>query len=195
MTEPRHTKQRVVAPRLRITVTAASIADGVARDSSGCMISDAIKTAYPDYVNVETDLGTIRITDPIKRLRYIYLTPRVAGEALVDFDAGIDPQPFKFELRTPAKILRSGKTEEEKQATRLREREYRKQKRDRRTQEEREEQIVSDMNNPDKPLRRPTVAYTRSQTTHEKPIIVGGRAPPRRQLTTKRQFGLRFLRR
>jgi hypothetical protein len=44
------------------------------------------------------DIATIRWSDPSKGLRYIYMTPRVAQEALVHFDQGEVPEPFILKI-------------------------------------------------------------------------------------------------
>jgi hypothetical protein len=46
------------------------------------MIAEAIKQAVPRATNVSVDLSTVRWTDPEKKLRYTYLTPRAAQIAL-----------------------------------------------------------------------------------------------------------------
>src|SRR6267154_4598986 len=67
-------------------------------DSSHCMIADAVRKAVPGATGISVDLQTIRFSDPKKRMRYVYLTPRIAQVALVDFDAGQKPEPFTFRL-------------------------------------------------------------------------------------------------
>jgi hypothetical protein len=87
------------APHIRIEVTPEIIAASTARDSSHCMIAEALRAAYPLARNVAVDLQTIRLTDPAKGLRYTYLTPRTGQIALVDFDQGRLPEPFGMTLR------------------------------------------------------------------------------------------------
>jgi hypothetical protein len=43
-------------------------------------------------------------------VRRTYLTPRVAQLALIDFDRGIDPQPFAFKLSHAVQIARGQRT-------------------------------------------------------------------------------------
>lgn len=70
------------------------------RDSSHCMLAEAVRAALPGARFVGIDMQTMRFTDPIRPLRYVYLTPRVAQEALIAFDAGDELIPaFKCELR------------------------------------------------------------------------------------------------
>jgi hypothetical protein len=63
------------------------------------MIAEAVKAAVPDADRVAVDLATIRWTDRAKSRRYIYLTPRAAQEALLDFDAGKKSDPLTFSLQ------------------------------------------------------------------------------------------------
>lgn len=86
------------APRLIIDLTADIIRDSKTRDSSHCMIAEAVRAAYPDATKVSVDIQTIRFTDPKKGFRYVYLTPRAAQVAIVRFDQGDLPEPFKFRL-------------------------------------------------------------------------------------------------
>jgi hypothetical protein len=63
------------------------------------MIAEAIQQAFPEAKNISVDLATIRWSDRAKALRYIYLTPRVAQEAIIKFDQGLLPNgPFSFKL-------------------------------------------------------------------------------------------------
>lgn len=87
------------APRVKVIVTKEQIEDSVERDSSHCMIAEAVKAAYPNAKKVSVDLQTIRFSDPEKRSRYTYLTPRRAQVALVQWDQGIKPEPFDLTLR------------------------------------------------------------------------------------------------
>jgi len=87
------------APNLRISVTQAHIDDAIPKDSGHCMIADAVAVALPGSARRLIDLQTIRVTDPKRGLRYTYLTPRIAQEALVRWDKGIKPPPFSFVLR------------------------------------------------------------------------------------------------
>jgi hypothetical protein len=88
-------------PRVAVNVSAENISEGVRASSSHCMIAEAIKAAFPGARSVAVDISTCRFTDPKKGHRYVYLTPRVAQAALVDFDEGILPAPFSFHLRGP----------------------------------------------------------------------------------------------
>jgi len=87
------------APRVRAKVTKKIIATSVPADSGHCMLADAVAAAVPWARFVSADLQTIRFSDPARGLRYVYLTPRSAQQALIMFDQGQHPEPFSFELR------------------------------------------------------------------------------------------------
>jgi hypothetical protein len=89
------------SPRVRLAVTEELVAGAVQGDSGHCMIAEALKAALPFAKHVSVDIQTIRFSDPSTRARYVYLTPRMAQEALVAFDAGEDVEPFRCELRNP----------------------------------------------------------------------------------------------
>jgi hypothetical protein len=92
-------------------VTQRHIDEAIPKDSSHCMITEAIKEALPNAKFVSTDLQTIRWTDPQKKLRYIVLTPQLAQIRLIAFDQGdLDNlEPFEFTLR-PNQITKTGKS-------------------------------------------------------------------------------------
>jgi hypothetical protein len=81
-----------------IAVSAELISMSKERDSSHCMTAEAIRAAVPWARSIAVDLQTIRFSDPEKRLRYTYLTPRLVQVELVNFDQGITPDPFDFRL-------------------------------------------------------------------------------------------------
>lgn len=88
------TGTRKRAPKLDIQVGDSHIDQAIPQDSQHCMIADALKEAIPTARRVAVDLATIRYTDPASGRRYIYLTPRPAQLALLDFDHGVRPEPF-----------------------------------------------------------------------------------------------------
>jgi hypothetical protein len=98
--------KRLSSPTLTVHVDAVTIAESIAADSSHCMISDAITKQFPNLQKVSTDLITIRFSDPETGLRYIYWTPRSAQERIVDFDEGIDVDPFSFRLKGAVQIMK-----------------------------------------------------------------------------------------
>lgn len=83
---------------LKVRVTEEHIARATRADSRGCMIVDAIKDARPDFRGVMVDLATVRWTNPRTKMRYVCLTPREAGQALVDYDQGRPIEPLEFWL-------------------------------------------------------------------------------------------------
>jgi hypothetical protein len=89
-----------MAPRVPVTVDPEIAKEAIARDSAHCMWADAVKKAVPNARHVTVDLQTIRFTDPEKRLRYTYLTPRSAQLSLIKFDLGEHiEQPITVLLR------------------------------------------------------------------------------------------------
>lgn len=87
------------AVRVPVSVTSEMIQAAIPKDSAHCMIADAVLAAVPDAKKISVDLQTIRFTDPKKKVRYTYLTPRCAQVALVNFDQGRLVEPFDFKLR------------------------------------------------------------------------------------------------
>jgi hypothetical protein len=94
--------------RVTVSVTAEHIERAIPMDSSHCMIADAIKAAVPKAKSVSVDLASIRWTDPRAGKRYLYLTPPSVQQALIRFDNGQKPTPFRFTLRQPAQVGNSG---------------------------------------------------------------------------------------
>jgi hypothetical protein len=86
-------------PNVTLDVTADIIDASTRKSSSHCMIAETIRTCVPTATRISVDLATIRWSDRKKGLRYTYLTPRTAQDALVRFDRGIKPPPFKLGLR------------------------------------------------------------------------------------------------
>lgn len=108
-TPPRNKAIRYArSPRVQLDITEDLIAESTKRDSSHCMIAEAVKRAVPGARSVAVDLQTIRFTDPLKAQRYVYLTPRRAQVALVNFDQGKAPEPFQIQLRGGS-VTKSGR--------------------------------------------------------------------------------------
>ena len=99
------TKERKVLRR--VSVTRDVIDKAERRDSSHCMIADAIRASIPDAQNVSVDLATIRWSEPKKGVRLMYLTPVQCQQALLAFDQGIPTEPFEFVLRKPAQVTKA----------------------------------------------------------------------------------------
>jgi hypothetical protein len=86
------------APGALIAVDKQTIQDACRRDSSHCMIAEAIKDRFPKARYVSVDVQTIRFSDLSAGFRYTYLTPRSCQKAIVEFDQGMQPSPFSFQL-------------------------------------------------------------------------------------------------
>jgi len=97
------------SPKLRIHVTDEIIAQSKRADSSHCMVAEAVRAEYPAAVKVAVDLATIRFSDPEKGYRYVYLTPHVAQQNIINFDQGVSPEPFEFFLRNAVQVVAFGK--------------------------------------------------------------------------------------
>jgi hypothetical protein len=173
---------RPTVPRFRVSVSKTRIELSIRRDSSHCMISEAIAEAAPHMRNISTDLGTIRMTDPVRRLRYTYLTPATAQRALVEFDRGVNPEPFSFELRTCAQITRSHPREKVNGI-------------DGRTVPRKpdKKRTMLALSDPFEDLGPKVVIAAPRAGSGSQPIVVGGRPPPG-NLGRTRKFGLRQLR-
>lgn len=91
--------QHARAPKVKVMVSGETITNAIKGDSSHCMIAEAVKAAVPNATKISVDLQTIRFSDPERRRRYVYLTPRRAQEALVEFDQGRVIEPFEILLR------------------------------------------------------------------------------------------------
>jgi hypothetical protein len=96
------------APRIDFNVTQDVIDRATKRDSSHCMIAEALIEAYPQATYVSVDLATIRWTDEAAGLRYIYLTTPTAQRALLGFDQGIAVEPFHIRADCAQVVLTSG---------------------------------------------------------------------------------------
>lgn len=167
------TKKIALAPRLTVEVTHEIISQSVQRDSSHCMIADAVRAAFPTATHVSVDLQTIRFSDPDKNLRYTYLTPRSGQIGLVEFDQGIAPVPMRFQLRNGQVTRRnSGRSGAAKS-------------RERGTETPR----------PDLASARLTSRSGTSTHGETIPARIGGRTPPTTPFARRRAFGLRALER
>lgn len=159
-----------LGPRVRINVTAELITISQRANSSHCMIAEAIKKAVPNATSVAVDISTCRFSDLSKGQRYVYLTPRIAQDAIVDYDEGKTPKPFQFLLRN-AHVSKAGRGRNRPKA------------KDNAQAQPRHAASV--------PIRGRLV--NSHGTKHGNiPIRVGGRRPP--QLHIRREFGLRAFR-
>lgn len=165
------------SPHLKVVITREIIESAKTRDSSHCMVAEAVKSAFPSASYVSVDLQTIRMSDPSKGLRYTYLTPRVAQIGLIKFDQGDNGiEPFEFLLRR-GQVTRSGKT---KPGIGLSEQQL---------------------------LQRKTAAESAQKKRNGRTILtnrgdgnsvpdrIGGKPPPTTPFARRRAFGLRALER
>lgn len=86
-----------------VEITQNHIDTAIPKDSSHCMISDALKESIPGATRISTDLATIRYSKDGKR--YIFATPRIAQIALLQFDEGVKMKPFRFRLHHALQII------------------------------------------------------------------------------------------
>lgn len=94
-----------------VHVTKEDIDGGIKNSSSHCMIADAIKRQYGgEATKVSVDLQTIRLSRPAKRERLVFFTPAIAQRRLLEFDAGVDVEPFTLKLARPVQVLPMGST-------------------------------------------------------------------------------------
>jgi len=142
------------------------------------MVAEALKEARPDAKFVAVDIQTIRWSDPIRKERYTYLTPRSVQEAIINFDQGKSPEPFSFQLRDgQTTVFGLSESQKEKQRAYSSERATAEKKREKRA------------------LMR-TVVGGGPGTIPER---VGGKSPPRAALHhppiagNRLEFGLRRL--
>ena len=183
--------KKPLSPAVKIALTKELIEDSKQRDSSHCMIAEAVKAAYPDATYVSVDLQTIRFTDPGKHLRYTYLTPRIAQIALIDFDQGNTPEPFTFTLRR-AQVTRSGGTQ---QRRKLSEAEL----------AQRKEAGMKGVGSRRATLKSQELVGTKSELRDSgsdagpggggsaPPERIGGKTPPTTPFARRREFGIRAL--
>ena len=199
------TRWRPTAPRIKVEITAERIANSIKRDSRHCMISEAVKEAAPFASDVRTDVAFIRVRNPERRLDYHYATPKIAVKALVDWDEGIEIEPFTFTIGKATHITRyrgpdSNVSPEERQQRKA-ERQRRNDKIKRETVATEPDQFASGehrarlaaaIKDPTLTLG-PAIALPPSNGNRNSiPTLVGGRAPARYpQLMSTRKFGLR----
>lgn len=165
-------RRTVRAPRFTVTVTPELIEHSKTRDSSHCMIAEAVKQAYPGAAFVSVDLQTIRFSDPGKGERYTYLTPRISQVALINFDQGHAPEPFQFQLRN-GQVTRAGDRHRAHPLQQL-------------SPEEKAARA-------DHLLSQRLVHQPGGEQVGAVPDRIGGRTPPTTPFARRRAFGLRAL--
>jgi len=100
------------SPRLHLVVTEEIRDAAIPKDSGHCMYADAVRVACAekgiDCAYVSVDLQTIRFTDRPAGKRYTYFMPRAGQVGLLNFDAGIKPEPHDFWIGR-AQVTRASK--------------------------------------------------------------------------------------
>ena len=93
---------------MKVEVTGEILRVAQDRNSSHCMIAEAVKAASPgNHKYVTVDLQCIRYTDSKRGKRYTHLTPPLAQARLVQFDLGVPQAPFSFILDHPIQIRKA----------------------------------------------------------------------------------------
>jgi hypothetical protein len=104
----RPSRPRQLPKQTTITVSADAIAAVmIGRTGGPAVIAEAVRAARPDVRNVAVDLGTIRWTDPKTGRRVTFDTPIAVRDALLGFDRGTAPEPFRFVLGRAARVARA----------------------------------------------------------------------------------------
>lgn len=85
--------------QVAVKITQEIIDSAVMANSSHCVLAEGIKAAWPGATRVSCDMHTCRVTDKASGFRYIFITPRQAASALINWDAGIAPKPFAMRLK------------------------------------------------------------------------------------------------
>lgn len=98
-------RNRHASPAIQIAITQEQYDRAVQSDSGGCLIADAIRAQYPKLNHVSVDMATIRVTDPDRDQRYIYLTPPAAQHALLSFDQGWPNPVERITIKGAVQIL------------------------------------------------------------------------------------------
>jgi hypothetical protein len=155
------------------------------------MIAEALREKLgPEWIGatIIVDLYYAALTHCGRNLRYSYLLPRNAQLALIDFDRGVVPKPFSFELRQASKITRT------KTKKRARGNEYDRQRyAARRANQASEATTMKALNDPEAPLHGPVMVSRDGPDSPGIPTIVGGQLAPVSNFAKDRRFGLRQL--
>ncbi len=178
------TVKRPTGPEIRVSVDKKLIEESVERDSSHCMIAEAIRVAYPGAKFVSVDIQTIRFTDVDKKLRFTYLTPHRVQKSLLEFDQGKKPPQFNFMLRQPQVTISGSKST----GTRTMSPAQRES-----VQKNLVEPKKQAAKNARESLKKSTLRRGRATKTSTTPVRTGGRTPPTTPFARIRAFGLRAL--
>jgi hypothetical protein len=92
-------------PKWQVQITQEDIDQATPEDSSHCMIAQAVAREVGCTERwVSVDLQLIEFSDPKRHLRVAYLTPDLAQQRLLDFDAGRPVEPFTITLQRPVQV-------------------------------------------------------------------------------------------
>lgn len=83
---------------IKIEVDVDTIVNAITADSYHCMIADSIQAQVPSAKFIQVDIQSIRFSDKERGIRYIYLTPPIAQQRILEFDKGKKVAPFEFTL-------------------------------------------------------------------------------------------------
>jgi hypothetical protein len=207
----------VTYPRFLVICDEETIGRAVQRESRNCFIAEAIKAGAAAIdlavVNVEVTVQTMRYTVAATRLRFYIATPARIAWAIIHFDQGFAPTPFRFWIGKPFKIIRGRPAEDlditvEQRNVRIKQRTKAYRARTKQSQApeyglyaqeefqaplELRQAVVAAMADPHVPLG-PTIVLdaAKADARASRPIAVGG-GPPRMipNLRSTRRFGLR----
>ena len=145
------------------------------------MIAEAIRDARPDVKSISVDLQTIRFSIPKKRIRCIYLTPRIAQLALIRFDQGQKmPGEFQFQLRGAHVTAMAERTSQAAPRARS----------SSKAKSNKAKSNIEKARTVNPSLRTATIRPSGSGRVAER---VGEKAPPTTPFARRRAFGLRAL--
>ena len=103
-------------PQVTVNVLQSHIEDATPRDAHRCMAFRAIQEKHPEFQWIRVDGRTIAFSDPRRRLRFEYITPRIVQQNILRFDNEklrhlIKPFTFKLLVKnalTPRKMGHNG---------------------------------------------------------------------------------------
>jgi hypothetical protein len=94
-----------------ISILQRHIDEAIEKNSSHCATAEAIKEQVPEARFISVDLQTVRWTDAIKKVRFVFLTPHaIQSGVIVPFDQGEREKcrPVTVTMR-PCTVIKSGK--------------------------------------------------------------------------------------
>jgi hypothetical protein len=179
-------KNALRSPILELEITKENYDRAVIASSGACLIADDIKEKYPGFTNVEVNVATIRISDKAAGVRYIYLTPRAVGDALLHFDQGWTENelPMKFVIKKAVRILPIIRSKADMKATaerrkmRLKELETKEKSGEELTRDEKV--VLTKLKNPKQPVPRPSgYGHATAEGTANNNVVIRGGTPPK----------------